>query len=286
MRVSSLSNDRIIKLVSTYFVPTWLSRDHYQKEAHSPEQVALIRAIDDSRRRKKLEGGSVCVYVTKADGEVIASLPVQRASNPTLLTPFLDQLVASEKLTERTKEEQKASAAPAAKVVAQTKDGRVFLVRTRFDSSGPNRGTSRDVVELTRDEWSAFLPKEKGADGESWAVPAATAEKLLRLAYPPLPHWNAKNGKLEEAKLEVKVVAATVKDLVLRVEGNVILLYPHLGRPNDGKVTAKFVGVGRVDAATRALSSLEIVSEEGRYLQHWDGKPRTSPMSIAIEMEP
>lgn len=287
MRVSSLSDARVMRLVSTYFVPVWVSRDSYQMEPPGAEEVALLRAIDNSRRRQKLQGGSVCVYMTSAKGDVLATLPVQKASKPELLVPFLEEVVAKEKLSPRDRAAARAGAAPLPGQRRPESPGGILLtIRTRLDGKGPNRGTSRDIVELTREEWSGFLPKAKARAGDSWPVPAATAAKLLRLAYPPLPNWNVDHGKLETGKLEVQVVAAGPKDITLRLAGNLVLLYPNLNRSTDGKVTAKLVGVAHVDPAAETLTSLEVVSQEGRYLRHWQGQALTSAMSLAIELTP
>src|SRR5262249_37914707 len=156
-----------------------------------------------------------------------------------------------------------------------------------FDSKGANRGTGRDVVELSREEWGGFLPKEKARVGDTWPLPEATAAKLLRLAYPPVAYWNAKFGKVEVGKLDVTVTAVGKNAVALRLSGELGLLYPNVNKPDvDGKVTAKLIGVGHVDPEKKALTNLEVVTEGGTYLQHWQGKPRTSPVSVTIELEP
>jgi hypothetical protein len=35
MRVSSLSDEKVINLLTKYFIPVWVSRDHYQLAAPS-----------------------------------------------------------------------------------------------------------------------------------------------------------------------------------------------------------------------------------------------------------
>src|SRR5687768_3484885 len=101
MRVSSLSDRRIIDLVSSYFVPTWLSRDRYQLGKIEKEEQEFLARIDTSRRKKKLEGGAVCVYLVAGSGEVLATLTVQKAWKPDLLLAFLKKAIADEKLKPR-----------------------------------------------------------------------------------------------------------------------------------------------------------------------------------------
>jgi hypothetical protein len=287
MRVSSLSDERIIGLVSRYFVPAWLSRDRYQLGRPPREEADLVARIDADRHKKKLEGGAVCVYVVAAGGEVLATLPVQKASKPEQLAPFLRGVIAERKLAPREAADVKASAAaPPARPRPKAKDGRLFTVRTRFDGRGPNRGTSRDLVELAPAEWAVFLPPRGAKAGQAWDVPAAVAGKLLRHAYPPLPHWKAEQGKLEEATLRVKVLEVAEGGLRLRLEGRAVLIYPHQGKPTDGRVTARLVGVARCDAAATRLAALALTSEGGRYAWGWEGKPQVRAMALAVELEP
>jgi hypothetical protein len=276
MRVSSLSDDRVIRRLSRYFVPAWVSRDHYQLAPPAREEARLLARLDASRREQKLEGGTVCVFLARADGTVLATMPVQKASKPDLLTAFLDQAIAAEKLTPRAAD----AAAPPAKPKPKSKGGRLFTVRTRFDDNSPNRGTSRDVVELTREEWAAFLPP---GDARRWAIPAATAEKMFRYAYPPLPHWEAKKGRLTACELRAELVSSG-REPTVSLRGRVEMVYPDLGKPTDGKVTASVVGFATVEKG--AITSLVLASEGGRYVWRWEGKPIVKPMSFAVELEP
>jgi hypothetical protein len=276
MRVSSLSDERVVRRLSRYFVPAWVSRDHYQLAAPAREAAQLLAKLDASRREKKLEGGTVCAFVALADGTVLGTLPVGKAFKPDLLSAFLQQHIVAEKLTPR----EAQPTPPPAKAKPSSKDGRLFTVRTRFDEKGANRGTTRDVVELTREEWGAFLPP---ADGTRWTVAAATAEKLFRYTYPPLPHWEAKNSRLTACELKAELVAGG-REQTVSLRGRVEMVYPDLGKPTDGKLTAKVVGFATVNG--RSLTSLVLASEGGRYVWHWEGKPLVKPTSFAVELDP
>lgn len=279
MRVSSLSDERVISLVSKYFVPAWLSRDRYQLGKVDKDEQDLLARMDRSRRGKKLEGGAVCVYVVKASGEVTATLTVQKAWKADLLVPFLKKVIEEEKLAPRRAAEVKAAAAPAPK--PKGKDGRLFAVWTRFNGK-ENRGTSRDLVELNRGEWSAFLPA-KAKVGYAWKVPRATGEKLLSNAYPPLPHWDAKLARVAACELTAAVSSVSDGVVTVRLEGKLELIYPHKGEPTDGRVTAELVGVVRGDPAKGKLTSLRLTSDGANYVWHWQGKGQTKAMSLAVE---
>lgn len=282
MRVSSLSNEQNIDLLTRYFVPVWVSRDRYQLGEASREEKLLLGKVDVSRRGQKLEGGAVCVYLATADGAVSATLPVQKASKPELLTAFLKRAVADGKLAPRRDEDIKAARAPAAPPARAKGDGRAFTCRVRFDGPGPNRGVGRDVIALSKDECAALVPKRLEA-GARHEVPRATAEKLLRHAYPPLPHWSDKQVKLTAASLSARVVAVKEGEATLRLEGKVELIYPHLGKPTDGAVKAPLLGVAKVKGG--ALTALTLVADGGEHVWHWQGKAQRRAVGVAIEME-
>src|SRR5437588_751767 len=112
MRVSSLSDKRVLRLVSRYFVPAWLSRDHYQLGPAPEAERREMERIDRDRQKRGLVGGNVCVFVVAADGAVLATLPVPRASNPDNLVPVLEQVVEGQHLRPRDPAAARASAAP------------------------------------------------------------------------------------------------------------------------------------------------------------------------------
>src|SRR5215831_12766978 len=111
MRASSLSDERVIELVSRYFVPVWLSRDNYQLAARSDAERAEIHRIDLDKQKRGLKGGTVCVYLLASDGAVMATLPVHQAHNPNNLVPFLKEIIEKERLKPRNPAAVQASAA-------------------------------------------------------------------------------------------------------------------------------------------------------------------------------
>lgn len=280
MRVSSLSDDRVIDLVSRHFVPVWISRDRYQMEKISREEQLLLGRIDLTRRTKKLEGGSVCVYVARADGDVFATLIVHKACKPDLLLDFLKKIIADEKVKPKKPEKvEKKVEQPKAK----GKDARLFSVRTRFDV-GDNRGTSRDLVELTKKEWSAFLPPSDAKAGHSWKVPKDVAEKLLKYAYPPVGHWKESLAKMASCSLTATVKSNKDGEAVVRLSGKYDLIYPHKGEPNEARVKGDLVGVIRCDVEGEKLTTLELTSDAATYVLYWQDKPQVRATSMAIEL--
>src|SRR5579884_2672104 len=88
MRVSSLSDPRVIEVVSKYFVPVSVSRDDYQRDPRSQDEKAELLRLDRERARRGLKGGNVCAFIIAANGDVLATQPVQQAFKPENLLPF------------------------------------------------------------------------------------------------------------------------------------------------------------------------------------------------------
>src|SRR5262249_11256970 len=135
MRASSLSDERVIELVSRYFVPAWLSRDNYQLGARSDAERAGIHRIYLDKRKRSLKGGTVCVYLLAPDGAVLATLPVHQAHDPKNLVPFLKQIIEKEQLEPRNPEAVQPSAASRMAVRSRTQGGLILHVRTK--NEGP-----------------------------------------------------------------------------------------------------------------------------------------------------
>src|SRR3954453_16383319 len=101
MRVSSLSEETVIALLTRYFVPAWLSRDRYQLEPAPPAEREEMRRLDRERQRRGLKGGSVVVFLVPPDGAVLATQPVQQACRPENLVPLLEDVVRRQRLRPR-----------------------------------------------------------------------------------------------------------------------------------------------------------------------------------------
>ncbi|HTU17742.1 MAG TPA: hypothetical protein VMG10_06725 [Gemmataceae bacterium] len=284
MRVSSLSDRRVIELIRKYFVPAWVSRDFYQIEGDNNEEKAEIARLDDERRKRGLKGGTVCVFIVAPNGDVLATQIVQLAYKPENLIPFLQKIIADLKLKPRSEEAIRASAAEVAEAKPKTKDGRLIHIWTRVDT-GKNRGLSNDRVELTAAEWKAFLPPADANPGASWEIPEKIVHKLYQYGYPPTPYWRATDCKVVKGTLKARLAALSGKETRIELEGQMELSFPY-GKPMKGRVTARFAGVLREDREKKTLASLMLVSEKADYVWYWQGKPQPLKMRIALELEP
>ena len=285
MRVSSLSDARVIALLTKYFVPAWVSRDDYQRDPRGKDEQAELDRIDAERHRRGLEGGTVCVFVLDSDGSLLATQRVQFAYKPENLVPFLEKIIADKKLTPRDAEAVRATTVQPAEIKPKTEGGRLVHVWTRCDQKGVNNGLSHDRVELTAAEWKTFAPAADARTGTSWAIPERVAHKLFQYCYPPGPHWKAKDSKVRSGTLKASLVELSAKEARIKLDGEMELSFPHTGKPTDGRVTARFVGVTHHDRKKEALTSLRLVADQADYVWYWQGKPQPIKMRIALEME-
>ncbi len=287
MRVSSLSNDKVIDLLTKYFVPVWVSREHYQLAAPSDSESDELLRIDRERAKCGLEGGTVCVYILAPDGSVSATMRVQKASKPENLVPFLQKIVAEQKLTPRAPDDVRAStAAPRSPAKATTEGGIVLNVWTRFDDPKSNRGTAQDWVEWTASDCAALAPTAAAQPGDIFTVSQDAAGKLFQRLYPPTGIFDAHDCEVASAKLTATVTAVESGEVRLRLEGNADLKYPLSDAKADGKVALRLIGAARYDPARRAFTSFALASESAEYVWLWEGKPQRQKLLAAVEMQP
>jgi hypothetical protein len=284
--VSSLSDARVIALLTKYFVPAWVSRDDYQRDPRGKDEQAELDRIDAERHRRGLEGGTVCVFVLDPDGSVLATQRVQLAYKPENLIPFLEKLIADKKLTPRDAEAIRASTARPSAIKPKTEGGRLVHVWTRCDQAGTNRGLSHDRVELTAAEWKAFVPAADVRPGTTWSVPEKVAHKLFQYCYPPGPIWKVQDSKVRSGTLKASVVSVSSGKARVKLEGAMELSFPNTGKPTDGRITARLMGEAQGDVEKQTLTSLALVSEQADYVWYWQDQPQPIKMRIAVELEP
>jgi hypothetical protein len=273
----------VIALVSRYFVPAWLSRDNYQLGERAEAEREEVLRIDRDRHRRGIPGGSVCLYIVAPDGAVTASLPVQQAHKTENMLPFLERIVAQEKLRPRSPETARALAAPPRPPARpKTEGGLVLHLYTRVEVKESNRGVSQDWVELTTAEWASLVPAGKAGPQD---VPREVAEKLYRHMYPPGPVWDAKNCEVLRARLTATPLPPAGGEQRFRLNGSLELIFPAKQKPADGRVTAELAGEVSYDPARRVITGLALASEEAKHVWYWKGKPQPVTMQIGVEVE-
>jgi len=273
MRASSLSDDRVIRLVSAYFVPVHVSRDNYLLSAPDADTLRELDRIDRERKAKKLEGGIVAVYILNPDGSVIASIAVQQAFYPDKFAAFLNKVVADNKLEPRLPEDVKKSAAEAPPPRRpKTPDGLLLAVRARFNDGKSNGSTSVDYLDLSADQWRRLTPAADAKEGATWEVPEAVADRLLILCYPPTPHWNTKENKISARTLTATLVSVDGDVCVVKLSGRVDMFHPFTGKPDDNRLSARVVGYVRYDRGKKAVTDFNLAAEEAVFVRYYQGR--------------
>jgi hypothetical protein len=284
MRVSSLSNDQVIHLISRYFIPVWYSRDSYQLGDHNRAEQSEVSLIDRSAGGK---GGRVCVFLLDPDGSLLATQLVQQASKPENLIPLLRRVIEEQKVSARDPAAVRASAAGTRTMPRpKEKDGLMLRVWTRFDGNRAGYGLSQDWVELSAGDADAFAPSSAMQAGATWEVPDPVADKIFRYFYPPGPNWNAQGSEVVSRTLTATTTSLTAEELQVRLRGALTLKFS-FGNAADtpGKLTANVVGVVRYDRKKRTIASLEMITNDAKYIWQYQGRSQPERMTAAVQLQ-
>jgi hypothetical protein len=284
MRVSSLSNEQVIRLISRYYLPVWYSRDNYQLGEQDKAAQAEIQRIDRAADDK---GGSVCVFLLDPDGSVLATQMVQPASKAENLIALLQRVVDEKKLNPRDPAAVRASTA-GSRTAPRPKeaDSLVLRIWTRFEGNRADYGLSQDWVELSAAEAAGFAPPPGTETGAKWSVPDEVAGKIFRYFYPPGPSWNAEGSKVVNGTLTATAASVSADEIQVNLRGTLKLSFS-FGNSQDtpGEVTAKVVGVARYNQKQKALTSLEMITDDAQYVWHFEGKPLPERMTVAVQLQ-
>jgi hypothetical protein len=286
MRASSLSDERVIRLVSSYFVPVHVSRDNYLMPTPDAATNRELQRIDAERRLKRLEGGIVAVYILDPDGTVRASIPVQQAYYPDRFVVFLEKVIAEVSAEPRRPEDVRRTAATPPPPPRPTSADTLALTVWTRSASGKTKGdTTIDFLDLKADEWSRFAPAADAQVGATWTVPEATADRLFLLCYPPGPHWTTKDNKIVERTLTATLDSVEGEECVVRLSGRVNMFHPWSGKATDPHVVVPVVGYVHYDRGRKAITTFNLVSVEAVNLRTWQGAnlPK-EPFAVGVGM--
>ncbi len=283
MRASSFSNTEVVHLVSRYFVPVWLSRDDYALNKKSKAEAAEWQRIHTTAGRLGLGNGNVSVYLLDPDGTPLASLVVGKALSPDKLIALLRKVIDEKHYQPRKPEAVAATRRPLPGAIPpRTPGGLVVHVWTRFLTGETEKGLGEDWVELAPAEWAELMPGANARTGTTWSVSRKVVDRLYQYCYPPLCEYNASSSKVREAKLTACVSAVSAQEIQVSLHGTLELDHSRDG-VNDGRVSARLIGLVTYDPGRKVVTSLRLASEQATFTWHWKGQ--ANPSRIAIGME-
>src|SRR5258708_3782721 len=104
MRASSLSDNKVIQIVSRDFVPVLYSVDDYGLEKKDAAERADWDRIRREAKSRGLSAGTVGIYLMESNGHVIQTMNVIEAAKPAKLSARLEEVITSQKLEPRKSE--------------------------------------------------------------------------------------------------------------------------------------------------------------------------------------
>jgi hypothetical protein len=286
MRASSFSDERVIKLVSSCFVPVHVSRDNYLMPTPDLATNRELQRIDAERRTKHFEGGIVAVYILDPEGTVRATMAVQQAYYPDRFVTFLEKVIADLKPEARRPEDMRRTAAPhPSPPQPATTDALPLTIWTRSATGKTKGDTSVDFLDLKADQWGSFAPAPDAQVGATWTIPEATAERLFLLFYPPGPHWTPKDNKIVERTLTATLVSVEGKECVVRLSGRVKMFPAWSGKETDPYVVVPVVGYVHYDRGRKTITGFNLASVGAVNQRTWQGAnlPK-EPFAVGVGM--
>lgn len=287
MRASSLSDDRVVRLLAAYFVPVFLSRDDYTGANRDAADAAEAERLRRAAAAKGMSHGNVSAYVLDPSGVPVASLIVSQAMEPDKLLDMLRQVIDDRHLKPRDPDAVRASTAPSPGAPRPVSPGGLVLhVWTRPLGADSSTGPGDDWVELTPEDCASFVPPADAAAGTEWDVPERVTDKLFSRCYPAVCNYHATATKVRHAGLSARVVASSAGRAEVALRGFLEADHSRDGN-GDGQVLASFIGWATSDLATRRVTSLTLASDRAAYVYHWKGQRNPSPLiAIAVESVP
>ena len=265
MRAGPLSNDQVISLLNSSFVPVYAVNEDYGKFGPAPaEEKKELSRIYHAANEARLSTGTVHVYILTPDGRPIDSLHVAEAAKTDRLLALLARAVDTLKVPAG-----KPLVTPAPQSAAPpARDGALVLHLT---ARGEGHGSWREFpaenwIVLDREKAASLLPAGDPAPGGRWEIGPQAAGGLLTYFYPQTENNDVSTNRMEKAALRGEAMSVEGGVVRARLSGELRMqhsFYPH--RPDDKVVEATVLGYLWFEADARRIRALELVTESGTY---------------------
>jgi hypothetical protein len=303
MRASSLSDETVIRLMTRYFVPVLFSLDDYGGEKKPKSEADDFERVRQDAGKQGFARGTVTVYILSPEGNVLQTMDVARAMDPNHLVPMLTRTVA--RSGERSGEpgvqaggragvrQSTQGSMQAERPKVRTRDGLLLHVWTHDLGHDSRLGLAEDWFELTPDQWSRLVPPTAVIPGTSWVISDRLTNLILRHFFPPIKNYDASASEILNSSVRAAVVAVSPKQIEVTLRGSLEMNHPlragekpsPRGQATNGRVTARIRGVVVYDRSRNRVSILQIVSDNGQFIWHWQGSPVVTHFQAAVENE-
>ena len=268
MRAGPLSDDKIIKLLNSYFIPVYSSQQESGPRGDGPseEKAEHIRIFKEAYRQP-CGAGTVQVYILNPQGQVIDGLHVVEANHGTALQEMLEKTV------------QDLHTVPGPPVVTPSPQSRppqfdsdslVLHLSAKNSREGSSWGKfpGENWIVLKPADWKAILPPQDAKVGSTWSFDEPITHKLLTNFYPQMEDHdsNVDRNRFDKASLEATVVSISGGKIQARLDGTLLMkrsFYPD--RPDDNFVNATLLGWAVFDASSSKIESLQLVTKTATY---------------------
>jgi hypothetical protein len=221
-------------------------------------------------RSKKMETGSVRIYILGPDGAAIGTPEViGRLQIEDVLRVFLEQIVAQLHIQ---------PGRPVTKPHPQSLPPQADPSSTVFHlvARGGNAGSWREFpaenwIVLDQKESNALLPPGGARLNSSWEVPPEVANKLLSWFYPQTEDTSRTNrSRIIREAFRMTVVTLDRGMARARIEASVRMVHSFYPERDTGEtVDAKLLGFMDFSPAERRIQRLRLVTEKATYNEEW-----------------
>lgn len=315
MRAGPLSNESVISLLNSSFVPVYVDGVYlsHNESASADEKAAYRRLFEEfSRFNRDAEAkggaktsiGSVHAYILTADGRAFDSLHVAEAKASRvidMLRRAIEQLkpAAGGPAVEPAAQSSAPKAPPGSLVLHLTarylhlkpgeKETPAELVPVHTSALGTDRAgnwsdlPSENWIVLEPAEWQKLVPAGELAVGRSWEVDREVATKIYLRFYPDTESNDFAENRIDRQSLRAKIVSVADGLARVQLEGELKMkhpFYPH--REDDNFVEATVAGYLDYEIGPRRILSLRLVTDEATYgsvrqTQHFGVALRSMP---------
>lgn len=315
MRAGPLSNETVISLLNSSFVPVYVDGVYLShNEAASAEEKAAYRRLFEefSRFNREAEAkggaktsiGSVHAYILSSEGRAFDSLHVAEAKASRvieMLSRAVEELkpAAGEPVV-KPAVQSAAPQAPSGSLVLHLtarylnaksgdKDALAELVPVRTSALGTDRAgnwsdlPSENWIVLEPAEWQKLAPSGELKVGRSWEIDRDVAAKLYLRFYPDTEDNDFADNRIDHQSLRAKIVSVQDDVARVRLDGELKMkhpFYPH--RDDENFVEATVAGYFDYEIGPRRIRSLRLVTDEATY-----GSPRqTQHFGVVLRSAP